>query len=165
MANTLMRHLQSLQKGRSGWRVLAVGLMLPAALVAWMLIGRFAVGLRGGPGHSLADMPQSAFIEATGVRITLVAVTAGGGMVDLRYQVIDPDKAAIVHDPTKPPGVLDEATGQVVNQPWMQHAHAGQLQAGVTYYLILVNSGGVIKPGRIVSVVIGDSRLEHVIVQ
>lgn len=165
MAHPLMRHLQSLQRGRSGWRALAAGLMLPATLVAWMLIGRFAVGPRGGPGHPLVDIPQSAFIEATGVRVTLVAVTAGGGMVDLRYQVIDPDKAAIVHDPTKPPGVLDEATGQVVNRPWMGHAHAGQLQAGVTYYLILVNPGGVIKPGSPVSVLIGDSRLEHVLVQ
>jgi len=113
--------------------------------------------------RDLTSLPQSAFEEATGVRVTLVAVTGQGGLIDLRYQVIDPDKAAIVHDPEKPPTIVDEATGQTFDKLWMQHGHSGELDPGATYYLILVNPNGGIKSGDLVSILIGNFRLEHVI--
>ena len=34
-----------------------------------------------------------------GIDVTLVAVTAAGGLIEFRYQVVDPDKAdRVVHD-------------------------------------------------------------------
>jgi hypothetical protein len=164
MENTLGKQPESFRANGRWSLALPVGLALLAALAVWMITSRYIVP-GGRPAFSPLDMPQSAFTEATGVRVTRVAVTAGGGMVDLRYQVIDPDKATVVHDRNRPPAIVDAATGQVVNRPWMQHSHASALRAGVTYYLILVNPGGVIKPGNTVSVVIGDARLEHVPVQ
>ena len=113
-------------------------------------------------GRDLTSLSQPAFEEATGLRVTLVAVTGQGGLIDFRYQVIDPDKAVITHDPKRPPTLVDEATGQTYNTPWMQHPHSGDFTPGVTYYLVLVNPQGGIKPGSVVSVVIGDFRLEHV---
>ncbi|HWQ14412.1 MAG TPA: hypothetical protein VNL77_16550 [Roseiflexaceae bacterium] len=142
-----------------------LALALLAGLAAWLIVARLTPGAGRPPYDALDDRAQSAFIAATGVRVMRVAVTAGGGMVDLRYQVIDPAKAAVIHDLDRPPAVVDEATGQVISQPWMQHAHAGEIHAGVTYYMLLVNPKGVITPGSRVSVVIGDARLEHVVAQ
>ncbi len=148
------------------WRVIAplAGLLLLAGLSLRL----FALSRPATPanppqtGRDLASLPQAAFEEATGVRVTLVAVTGQGGLIDFRYQVIDPDKAVIVHDPEKPPTLVAEATGQVIDRPWMQHGHSGELNPGVTYYLILVNPKGGLKSGDSVSVLIGDFRLEHV---
>jgi hypothetical protein len=83
----------------------------------------------------------------------------------LRYQVVDPDKAVIVHDSENPPTIIDEATGERLDTPWMDHHSTGKLTAGVTYYELLVNPAGVIKPGSVVSIAIGGARLEHVLVK
>lgn len=103
--------------------------------------------------------------EISGVRIVFVAVTAGGGLIDLRYQVIDPDKAASVHDEDTPPIVVDEATGLVVDQLLMGHFHEGEFNAGQTYYLIFENPGNIVQTGGMVSVLLGDSEVDHVIVK
>ena len=145
------------------WASLVAGVLL-VALAGWLVLGKGQPAApRGIPAPASASSP--AFEAATGVRVIRAAVTAGGGMLDLRYQVLDPNKAVIVHDADKPPTIIDEATGKTFNTPWMQHSHSGDLTAGVTYNLMLMNSGGVIKRGSPVTIVIGDARLEHVSAQ
>lgn len=142
---------------------LAAGLTAALALAAWMIGSQFRAN---GGGQDPAAEQRAAFEEATGVRLVRVAVTAGGGLIDLRYQVLDPDKALSVHDKDKPPTVINEATGQIANQSWMPH-HSGskRLHTAVTYYDLLNNPKKIIARGKPVTVVIGGTRLEHVIVE
>ena len=149
------------------WRGLAVlaGLALAATLAVWLLVSPKPAATPSQPPRDSASLSEAAFEEATGVRITHVAITGQGGLIDFRYQVIDPDKAVIVHDADKPPTLVAEANGQVIDRPWMQHGHSGKLNPGATYYLILVNPKGGVKSGDSVSVIIGDFRLEHLIVK
>src|SRR3954470_8119129 len=42
-----------------------------------------------------------------GVRIVRVSTTGAGGLLDLRYQVVDPQKAGGLHDADKPPALVD----------------------------------------------------------
>jgi hypothetical protein len=106
---------------------------------------------------------RAAFEEATGVRVIHVALTGGGGIVDLRYQVLDPGLAATLHN--SPPVLLDERTREIVDDLFMGHAHSGSPRAGLSYPVLFVNAGGLIERGSTVSVVIGEERLEHVLVQ
>jgi hypothetical protein len=46
----------------------------------------------------------------------------------------------------------------------MDHDHTGDLNAGTTYSQLLVNEGGAIRPGDVVSVRLGDGRIDDVIV-
>jgi hypothetical protein len=85
-------------------------------------------------------------------------------MIDLRYQVVDPDKAVMVHDDENPPTIVDEATGQAINTPFHEHG-ASELHTAITYHELIMNAGGLIKRGSAVTIVIGDARLEHVRVQ
>ena len=101
----------------------------------------------------------------SGVRVVRVAVTGGGGLLDLRFQAVDTDKAAAVHDPATPPELVDEETGVVVNGLLMGHQHKGRLKAGQTYYLIFNNPGNLVHRGSKVTVVLGDARLLHVPVE
>lgn len=100
--------------------------------------------------------------QRSGVRIISVAVTGGGGLVDLRFRVVDPDLANALHDEGTPPAVVDEQTGLVVHELLMNHAHTGAYQTGVTYYLVFENPGNWIHRGGRVSVLLGNAQVEHV---
>ncbi len=103
--------------------------------------------------------------QATGVRIVQVAVSGDGGLLDLRFQVVDPNLAAAIHDQSNPPAIVDETTGLVANSLLMGHSHSSPFNAGVTYYLIFENPGNLISRGGTVSVLLGDAQVEHVQVQ
>lgn len=105
---------------------------------------------------------EDGLVEKSGVKIVYVAITGGGGLIDLRYQVIDPDKANAVHDENYPPTIVDETTGLVVNQLLMGHSHSGAFNAGQTYYLIFENPGNIVQSGNKVSVLLGDAEVDHV---
>lgn len=105
---------------------------------------------------------KAGLAQRSGVRVTHVSLTGDGGLVDLRYQVLDADKAAAIHDPANPPEVVDEETGVVVDRPFMGHAHGGKFKLGHTYYLIFENPGNLVRRGSRVTVVLGDARIPHV---
>ena len=121
----------------------------PVAEIAW---GRTAVDANG-----LADR--------SGVRLTQVAVTGGGGLIDLRYQVLDPNRANSLHDAATPPAVIEEGSGLVVRDLLMSHAHTGKYTAGETYYLVFENPGNWVRRGSKVSVLLGSAQVEHVVVR
>lgn len=103
-------------------------------------------------------------VERSGVEITQVSLTGGGGLVDLRYKVIDTELANELHDPATPPAVVDEKTGLVVHDLLMSHSHTGPFKPGVTYYLIFNNPGDWVRHGSKVTVLLGDAQVEHVTV-
>jgi hypothetical protein len=99
------------------------------------------------------------------VKITQVAVTGDGGLVDLRFTVVDANKAATLHDPATPPAVVDQRTGLVVKDLLMSHAHTAPFKAGVTYYLVFNNPGNWVQRGGKVAVLLGNARVENVTVK
>jgi hypothetical protein len=148
--------------------VRALGLLVGAAiaLTPLLVLAARSVPHTDGAGQSTGNpLPEtvspSGLVERSGVRIEHLAATGGGGLLDLRYQVIDPGKAVAVHDPETPPAIIHERTGVVIENLLMDHAHSGQFKAGLTYYLIFHNPGQIVRPGDRVSVVLGDARVEH----
>jgi len=109
---------------------------------------------------------EAGLVSRSGVRIVHVAVTGDGGLLDLRFQVIDPEKAAaVVHDLAAPPAIVDETTGVVAKDLFMGHSHSGPLKEAVTYYLIFENPGNLVQRGGLVTVLLGDAQLQHVMVR
>jgi hypothetical protein len=103
--------------------------------------------------------------QRTGVQLTRVAVTGGGGLLDLRFQVLDPNRANSLHDSSMPPAVVDEQTGLVVHDLLMNHSHSGKYTAGETYYLVFENPGNWVRHGSKVTVLLGGAQVEHVVVR
>jgi hypothetical protein len=137
--------------------VVGVGL-----LVFWLTRSSPAGAPAAEEASSAPVLSASAFEAATGVRVAQVSVTGAGGIVDLRFQVLDPDKAGAVHSPESPPYMVDERTGVLVSQLVMGHAHHGPLKAGVSYYLLFYNPGDIVRRGDTVTVRLGEGRLAHV---
>ena len=82
-----------------------------------------------------------------GIKINLVAVSAAGGMVDVRFTVIDQVKAErILHDQDTLPLLYVPTTGAVLRAP-QPHAHKLEFLDGASYFLLYPNSGGAIQAG------------------
>jgi hypothetical protein len=76
--------------------------------------------------------------------------------------VVDPDKASqLLHDPHLLPKFVVEDTGQLLAMTSLPHNHGAQLLLGATYFFLFANAHNAIHPGSLVTVVIGDARLEH----
>ncbi|WP_214316751.1 hypothetical protein [Nonomuraea sediminis] len=141
---------------------LPAGLALALALVAgvaWWLWPASATPAVRRPVVAAGQLPAR-----VGVRLVRLSVSGAGGLLDLRFQVTDPAKAASVHDPATPPVIIDEASGLVVSKLYMNHAHSGDLKAAITYYLVFENSGNWVHSGSRVTVLLGDAQVEHVVV-
>jgi hypothetical protein len=110
--------------------------------------------------------PVSPAIEARwGVRVSHVGVSADGGLVDVRFVVLDPDRAlALLGDATETniPVLIAEGSGAVVRSAaLMPPKH--NLIAGRTMYLLYRNTGGAIQRGHTVTFGFGKLHLEHVV--
>jgi hypothetical protein len=143
----------------------AAGAAIVLAAVAAYGLTRSS-GTAGARPHAAPPIvTEAAFQRRTGVRIVRVATTAAGGLVDLRYQVIDANAADSIHDADTPPELVDERTHIVVNDLFMGHAHHGQLKVAHTYYLIFNNPGNLLQTGSQVTVRLGGARVAHVPVE
>ena len=125
------------------------------------------------PGTDLHTMPSSNDIESRfGVRFTQVGITADGGMVDLRYRVLDPDKAmAIMNmamsgggDNPDAPWLIVEGDGtEIKNSEVMSMKQLPEPNS--IQFVLFANPRGVLESGMFVTIVVGDLRLAHVPVQ
>jgi hypothetical protein len=146
-------------------RLVAVGLavlLLLGGLGAYAWSAGRGTDVRAGTTLVTADGLAARY----GIDVTLVAVTALGGMVDFRYQVVDPDKAdPVLHDLDVYPKIVDEESGATLALRSLPHNHIKTLELGGNYFFLLPNAHNAIHEGSSVTLVIGDVRLEHVIVQ
>lgn len=137
--------------------VLGLLVLVGGGFLAWQLFGP---DQKWEPGN----MPLSAEIEEKyGVRFTFLAVTAKGGMVELRYRVVDEGKAAnFGHYTETAPMLISEDTGKIVDVTIMG-LHNHRVEPGRTYYVLYRNTDSAIESHRPVTIALGDQKLEHVV--
>jgi hypothetical protein len=125
-------------------------------------------------------LPSSPEIETGwGIRFTAVLLEADRGMVDVRYQVVDPAKSGRIHggkggvDPvaelaTLPVLVLETGRGKLTPSSAMMHFEHFHFQTelvGNTYSLLYGNSGGLLHLGDKITIHMADGlQLAHVVV-
>jgi hypothetical protein len=141
---------------RTRQRIMVVAL---AAVLVAVLAWRHAGGADARPPYRV---PQSAELESSlGVRFTQAAVVADGGLVELRYVVLDVQKASRFQADTKhPPLLKSERRNKIAwRAALMRQGH--QLRAGQAYYLLYLNNDNAIRPGETLEVNTGSRRLQH----
>ena len=144
-----------------------VAIALAVGVVSWRLHDR-GTRVQAAPG---ATMPASASIEQNwGIRFVALSVLADGGLIELRYQVVDPSKSGRIHvgdatsDTKNLPVLVEEGTGaKVQSRSVMFHfQHSGDV-SGRLYSIIYGNAGGALKPHTLVTIRLSDgSELQHV---
>jgi hypothetical protein len=118
---------------------------------------------------------QTALEKEWGIKILGLRLTAAGYVLDFRYKVLDPKKAApIVQRQFSPtPYVLVERSGAKLGVPFTDKAGslrssvttAAQIKRGRNYTALFANPSKHVKPGEQVTVVFGEFKAEHVTVQ
>lgn len=122
-----------------------------------------------GPSARGGAVRDAELTERWGIEVTSARLTAHGHMVDFRYRVLDADKAAPLFERQTKPNLIHEGSGKVLAVP--QPAKTGALrnsstpQAGKIYWMFFGNAGKLVQPGDRVTVVIGDFRLDQLVVE
>jgi hypothetical protein len=104
-----------------------------------------------------------------GIRPLSVRRTADGHMLDFRYRITDAEKASPLFHPAIKPVIIDEDTGAVMAVPNVPKV--GSMRStrkplkDRDYFMLFANPQRHIKPGHKVTVVIGDYRAGHLVVE
>jgi len=141
--------------------LLAVGLLVITAglWTAWQIYNDDSEAQARVPGIPLNQEIEDKF----GVRFTSMAVIADGGMVDLRFRIIDPAKAAnFGHYTETSPRLISEDTGLPVDTTIMG-LHHHEMEVGRVYYVLYRNTANAIRSGDLVSIVIDNMKIEHAV--
>jgi hypothetical protein len=121
--------------------------------------------------EAAADRPVTSDTveERWGIKPLAIRLTAEGYMLDFRYHVVDAEKAAPFFKPQIKPYLIDEASGAVMAVPnvpkvgSMRSTRKPLKDRG--YAILFSNPQKHIKPGSKVTVVIGDIKVEHLVVE
>ena len=115
-----------------------------------------------------AVTPESMLSKKWGIEIQSIRLTAENRMIDFRYKVLDPEKAASLFKRETKPYLTDRKSGKSLTVPVT--AKVGPLrnsnmpQKGRIYWMFFGNPG-VVKAGNQVDVVIGDFKAENLTVE
>jgi hypothetical protein len=100
-----------------------------------------------------------------GAKIDMVGMLAAGGLIELRFQVVDKDKAlALFGSVEDMPMLAVEGTSSVLQSAKGMKHHLTLLDGG-SYFIFYTNVGNAVREGSTVSMVINGVRLEHIVVQ
>jgi hypothetical protein len=161
---------------------------LAAALLPWMVVGCATRAVpesasAAAPKPALASAPPAAVSTAPqpvkpaptlaapnaletqyGIQVAQVGVTAAGGLVDVRFKVLDAVKVrALLADPANVPMLI---AGD--KPPLMAPHHAlrgAKFGQGQVFYILYPNLRGAIQPGAEVTVAMGELRFGPVTAQ
>ena len=107
-----------------------------------------------------AAASAEALVERWGVEVVGVRLTAAGHMLDVRYKVLDPDKATPLFSRSNKAFLIHTASGAEI--PVYSPDKLGPLrstnapQAGRIYFIFFSNPMGMVKQGDPVTFKIGD---------
>jgi hypothetical protein len=98
-----------------------------------------------------------------------VRSTASGALVRFSYRVVSADKAKILNSKDATPYLVDEQRGLALQVPVMEQV--GQLrqvaapQNGRDYWMAFSNKGKYLKPGNHVTLMVGNLRINGLVVE
>jgi len=114
--------------------------------------------------------PNKTMLEKYGVEIISLRLTSANYMLNFKYKVLDPEKAAPLHDRKINPYLILERNNSRFSVPVTPKLGSIRsspkfAQAGKNYFVFFGNPGGYVKTGDLVTIVIGNFRVEHIKVE
>ena len=133
---------------------------LLAAFVVWQSQPDTNAAIDGSTAIT-ADELESQY----GVRLDVVGLIASGGLIELRFQVTDADKATALFGAVEDMPVLavEGSTAVLTSAKGMKHQLT--LLDGASYFFLYTNVANAVHEGSTVAFVINGVRVPHLIVQ
>lgn len=142
-------------------------------MLAALLLGGCASAPAPDAAAMTAPQPAAPTVEATyGIRIEGLRLSAAGSMLDFRYRVLDPSKAALILDGKVQPYLLDEARGAKLGVPdtpvlgrIRQTSRNNKILTDRTYFIMFGNPGKALQSGDKVTLLLGALKITDLKVQ
>jgi len=117
-----------------------------------------------------ASAPTKTIEEQYGIRVQSLRLTANGNLLDLRYKVIEPEKAYDFFKRENRPYLVEQSTGlraKVPNMPKIGPLRQSAIKPETdrVYFILFANPGKLIKRGDRLTLYIGDSKIEDLVVE
>jgi hypothetical protein len=117
----------------------------------------------------MPDSARQSYAVSWGVDQLSTKLAESGQLVRFSYRVIDVPMATPLHEKASTPYLLDEKAHAVLEVPTMEKVGAlrqsGPPEYGKSYWMVFSNKGNIVKAGHKVSVVIGQFRVDGLVVQ
>ncbi|MCL4561971.1 MAG: hypothetical protein M1281_15350 [Chloroflexi bacterium] len=158
MLEDVTRNPKSLKSANLMVRIAAVFVILVLLAGGALLLS--SRSLTHPPAQSRADLLTAEQLAGQyGLKVNLVAVTAAGGLIDLRYQVLDAQKArSLFDDPSDNPTLFLPGTQIALVSPDDPQAQYPSVEKGNQYHLLYPNRQNALKPGDAVGIGFGSLR-------
>jgi len=102
--------------------------------------------------------------EKYGLRVNLIAVTAAGGMVDLRLKMLDGEKAkTLLQEKKNFPTLFVEDRNLVLKASEDTSSQEIKFEKNGGLFLLFPNTSNAVKPGTKVTLIFGDLQVEPII--
>lgn len=110
--------------------------------------------------------------ETYGIKVEGLRLSAAGSMLDFRYRVLDPQKAAPILDGKFRPYLVDEARGARLGVPdtpvlgrIRQTSRNNKILTDRTYFIMFGNPGKAVQSGDKVALLLGQVKIADLVVQ
>jgi len=139
-----------------------------ALLITALVVGSWATHRAAPSAPKVATLPtdiSAATLEAKyGIKVTRIAVTGGGGLVELRFTVLDAKKAKLLlRDQQSTPRLVAEDSGHVLYAPQQSSWRNVRVQQGAQCFVLFPNVRTAVKSGTRVALAFGALRVEPVV--
>lgn len=150
------------------------GLLAACLAVVMLVLAACATADGPGPGEPGKVSPggRADIAEKWGVEIVGIRRSAADTILDFRYRILDAEKAIPVVDRRIPALLIDQASGMKLGVPssptvgpLRQTTKYGPPKVGRVYFILFTNPGRLVQSGGKVTVVIGDFRVEDLVVE
>jgi len=141
-----------------------------ATLIAVVILVVILVGVGWSYYRTLTQQPaipaqtvisQQTLEEQYGVHVNLLAVTAAGGMVDLRLKIVDGEKAkALLQSKGDFPALYVRDVDRTLLAPEDDQSQQIQFVDNVNMFVLYPNAANSVKRGTAVNIVFGDIAVE-----
>jgi len=158
------------QRGRTrGHLPVILAALLSVVGVASFTYVTYVADEPAAPETAGAETIAAELAEQWGIEITSIRLTAANHMIDYRYRVLDAEKATDLFKRQIKPHLIHQKTGKVLAVP--ETAKLGPLRNsnipkdGKIYWMFFGNAGDLVQASDKVTVVIGDFRVEDLVVE
>jgi hypothetical protein len=142
--------------------------------VICLAVSALCAGCASVSGEKLAkpasQSDDAGVAEKLGIKPVAIRLTAAGTMVDFRYSVLDSRKSLPMFNRKLKTFLVEEASGKQFSLP--ADTKLGPLRSssreplvGREYFIFFRNSGGALKRGSKVAVVVGDMKIENLTIE
>jgi len=143
--------------------------LIPAIILVFiLLVGLLAYRSMNKPESGvipsgMTEVSQSMLEEKYGLRVNLIAVTAAGGLVDVRLKIVDGEKAkSLLQDPNNFPALWIADGDVTLIVPEENRAQEIKFENNANLFVMVPNARNMVKPGTPVVVRFGEIQVEPI---